>query len=149
MHYDLIAFLAGLLLLIGFISIVILVLFTICYWKIFTKAGEEGWKAIVPIYNVYTMYKIAWETKWFFITLALVFVGGFLSGLGFVTLSLPFTFAGGVIGIIFAVQLARAFGQSDGFAVGLILLSFIFYPILAFGSAEYKRGNAQMGNDAL
>ena len=143
MYDDLFAVLAGLFLFIGLISLVALVLYVVCYWKIFTKAGEEGWKVLIPFYNMYIMFKIAWETKWFFITLALAFVGGFLSGLGFAAFSLLFTLAASVIGIIFSVQLARAFGKSDGFAVGLIFLSFIFYPILAFGSAQYERGKVQ------
>ena len=39
--------------------------------------------------------------------------------------------------IITMVKLAKAFGKSGGFAVGLIFLSIIFYCILAFGDAQY------------
>jgi hypothetical protein len=41
-----------------------------------------------------------------------------------------------------AIDLAKCFGQSGAFAVGLILLSLIFYAILAFGSAQYRRVQA-------
>jgi hypothetical protein len=35
------------------------------------------------------------------------------------------------------VDLAKSFGKSGGYAVGLIFLSFIFIPMLGFGSAKY------------
>lgn len=31
----------------------------IANWRIFTKAGEAGWKSIIPIYGDYISYKIA------------------------------------------------------------------------------------------
>jgi arginine exporter protein ArgO len=34
-------------------------------------------------------------------------------------------------------MLSKSFGKDEGFTIGLIVLSFIFYPILAFGSAKY------------
>lgn len=34
------------------------ILQVIAYWKIFTKAGEEGWKSIIPIYNGYVQYRL-------------------------------------------------------------------------------------------
>lgn len=33
------------------------VLLAIAYWKIFEKAGEPGWKALIPFYNTYSQYK--------------------------------------------------------------------------------------------
>ena len=30
----------------------------IANWRIFTKAGEAGWKSIIPIYGDYISYKI-------------------------------------------------------------------------------------------
>ena len=44
------------------------ILQVIAYWKIFTKAGEEGWKSIIPIYNGYVQYRLTWECA--------VFLGG-------------------------------------------------------------------------
>lgn len=34
------------------VSIVSYVLIVIGWWKIFTKAGEAGWKSLIPFYNV-------------------------------------------------------------------------------------------------
>jgi hypothetical protein len=36
------------------------------------------------------------------------------------------------------VALAAKFGKGVGFAIGLIFLPFIFYPILGFGDAQYS-----------
>ncbi|TLM92974.1 MAG: signal peptidase I, partial [Actinobacteria bacterium] len=37
-------------------AIVIVVL--IGMWKVFEKAGQPGWKAIVPLYNLWTLVEI-------------------------------------------------------------------------------------------
>ena len=39
--------------------------------------------------------------------------------------------------ILTYIKLARAFNQSDAFAVGLAFLNIVFMAILAFGKSEY------------
>ena len=95
------------------------VLTIIATWKIFTKAGEKGWKSIIPIYNAYIFFKITWGNGWFFLLMLIPFVN---IAIYFVTLW----------------KLAKAFGKGVGFFIGLLLLEFIFMLILAFGSAEYQ-----------
>lgn len=34
------------------------IFYMIVNWKIFSKAGEPGWKSLIPFYNVYTEYKL-------------------------------------------------------------------------------------------
>jgi hypothetical protein len=48
-----------------------------------------------------------------------------------------------VILIILSNDLAKSFGKGVGFTIGLILLGFIFSPILGFGSAQYVGPAAQ------
>ena len=100
------------------ISLAISILMIIAWWKIFEKAGEAGWKAIIPILNVYVLFKIAWGSGWKFLLLIIPLVN---------------------IIILFIVfwKLARAFGQSTGMCVLMLFLSNIVMLILAFGSAEY------------
>jgi Family of unknown function (DUF5684) len=93
------------------------------FWRIFTKAGEPGWASIVPLYNIWVLLRIAGKPGWWLI---LVFV----------------PLVNIVIGIIETVELAKAFGKSGGFAVGLIFLPVIFYPVLAWGDAQYQRATA-------
>ena len=51
------------------------VLLVIAWWKIFTKAGVEGWMALVPFLNLYQIYKIAWGEGWYFLLMLIPFVG--------------------------------------------------------------------------
>lgn len=90
----------------------------ISMWKIFSKAGKPGWAAIVPLYNIIVMLEIVDKPLWWIILMFIPVINI-------------------VISIIVAVELAKKFGKSTGFAIGLILLPIIFYPILAFSSAQY------------
>lgn len=133
---------------IAVISIILCVLMIIAWWKIFTKAGEKGWKAIIPVYNSYTMYKVSWKTSmwWIMLAVSIVCIIG-ASMLSSSTTASPSViglilyWAAGivmfVIQIIFSVKLAKSFGKGGGFAVGLIFLNIIFMLILAFGNAQY------------
>lgn len=105
---------------VGYIIIMLVVaaFFIACYWKIFTKAGQPGWASIIPFYNLYIMLMIVGRPAWWIILFLIPCVNI-------------------VVMILFYLDLARVFGKSTGFGVGLILLSFIFIPILAFGDAEY------------
>ena len=118
----------------------------IANWKIFTKAGEAGWKSIIPFYNQYITFNLCWDTKFFWISLIVLFLSGFFSslstmiagvGLLFSLISSACSIAAAVITIIMLVKLADCFGKGKGFAVGLVLLEPIFRLILGFGSAEY------------
>lgn len=100
------------------VFLVIALLMIISFWKIFTKAGEPGWAAIVPFYNLIVMMKISGKPAWWFILLFLPIVGL-------------------VISILACIGLAERFGKGSGYGVGLALLSPIFAPMLAFGDARY------------
>jgi hypothetical protein len=88
-------------------------------WKLFTKAGQPGWAAIIPIVNAYFLCKVAGRPGWWVILM-------FIPLVNFVIL------------IIISIDIAKNFGKGTGFGVGVALLSFIFVPILAFGSARYQ-----------
>ncbi len=118
--------LAGFAMMIMIIAGIIGILTIIANWKIFKKAGEAGWKSIIPIYNVVVLFKIAGLSPWCLL--------GYLAVI--IPIVGPFITLG--ISIYLMVNLAKAFGKDGGFAVGLILLNTIFIMILAFGSAEYQ-----------
>ena len=67
------------------IAIALLALYIIGTWKIFEKAGESGWKSLIPFYNSYILFNLFWETKYFWISFLLEMVTLFL---GFVALLL-------------------------------------------------------------
>jgi Family of unknown function (DUF5684) len=89
------------------------------WWMIFTKAGEAGWKSIIPIWNILVLLRIVGR-EWWWIILFLIPVVGF------------------IIWIIVALDLAKSFGRGTGFAIGLILFPYVWSLILGFGSDTYK-----------
>jgi len=104
--------------------IIIWVVMVIAHWKIYEKAGKPGWAAIVPIYNLIVLLEIVGKPTWW-ILLFLV----------------P------CVNIVFLVWttnlLSKSFGQSEGFTIGLLLLGFVFYPVLAFGNYKYLGPSAK------
>lgn len=116
------------------------ILQVVAYWKIFTKAGEAGWKSLIPFYNMYTQYKLTWNPMWFFVLIAcgaVNFAFGGTEGV-FYAIGTLTSLAMGVIGIISNFKLSQAYGHGACFAIGLILLNPIFMLILGFGSSEYQ-----------
>ena len=126
----------------GATSVICAILMIIAWWKIFTKAGEKGWKAIIPIYNGYTQYKLFWNAKMFWIMLALGLVASICVAVGSTVCTIIGTLLlipALIIGIMFYHRVSKSFGHGVGFTVGLILLNIIFVLILAFGKSEYKK----------
>jgi hypothetical protein len=97
----------------------VVVVFVAGMWKVFAKAGQPGWAAIIPFYNCYILLKIAGRPGWW---LLLFFIP-------FVNLA---------IAIVVSIDVAKAFGQSALFGVLLLfLLSGIGYLVLGFGNYRY------------
>ena len=105
---------------IGYIIVMLLlaVLMIVSLWKIFDKAGQPGWAAIIPIYNMWVLLQIVGRPEWWIILFFIPCVNI-------------------VIAVMVYLDLARVFGKSVGFGIGLVLLPFVFLPILAFGDADY------------
>ena len=103
--------------------LILMAIYIISMWKIFTKAGQPGWAAIVPVYNIIVQLNVQGRPTWWIVWYLVPFVN-YVSGL--------------VMFIIAGLDLAKRFGKSGGFAAGLILLNPIFLLILAFGSARYQ-----------
>lgn len=108
-----------------YVIVVIAIVQIVSMWKIFTKAGEKGWKAIIPIYNLITLYKISGVSPWL-VLLYLLNIIPVVGGL--VTL---------ILTIYVYSKLSKSFGKDIGYTLGLIFLTPIFFAMLAFGSAEY------------
>lgn len=87
-------------------------------WKVFEKARQPGWAAIIPFYNFYIMLKIAGKPGWWLVLMLIP-----------------------IVNYVFVIwtynMISKSFGKDEGFTVGLVLLGFIFWPILGFGSARY------------
>lgn len=125
-----------------------IVLSVITSWRIFVKTGEKGWKALIPFYSKYVLFKQVWDKNvyWFVLVFDLLFcftfrmlihpaneteqlVWGILSALLYIVL---FVFT-----VIREMHLSSAFNHNNKFALGLIFLNPVFTCILAFGKAQY------------
>ena len=109
--------LGGMLVLIIYLGIIVVMFASM--WKLFAKAGKPGWASLVPIYNLIVILDIAGKPAWWLVLFLIPFVNF-------------------IAGVIVAISLAAKFGKSTGFAIGMILLPFVFYPLLAFGDASYQ-----------
>ena len=117
----------------------------IANWRIFTKAGEAGWKSLIPVYSDYVSYRIAWHTSYFWLTFILGIISsvaqnyiktnGAVTALSVIVSLIQIVMA--IITILYSVKLSRAFGHGIGFAIGLIFLQPIFLLILGLGSDTY------------
>jgi len=108
------------------ISVALAVIMIAAMWKVFTKAKQPGWAAIVPIYNYYILLKIVGRPTWWLLLLLL----GFIPVVGGIA-----TF---VISIIVFNDLSKSFGRGTGMTVLLALVPFVGFPILGFGKDVYK-----------
>ena len=107
---------ASLITLVIFLAIAVFYLATM--WIIFTKAGRPGWAAIIPIYSTIVLLQITGHSGWTILLFLIPFVNI-------------------IFGLFVLNDLSKVFGHGIGFTLGLIFLSFIFYPILAFGGSKY------------
>lgn len=100
------------------LMLVMCIAMIVAQWRIFEKAGIDGWKAIIPFYNTYCWFGLVWTSGWFFLLTLIPIVG--------------------IIAILItSFKLGAAFGKGLLFNLGLIFFSPVFYLILAFDSSEY------------
>ena len=113
----------------GFIFLFVLVLTFGIIWKVFVKAGQPGWAALVPFYNHYLLVTeiCKKEILWFI--------------LGFVPI------ANIVAAWVISQALAKKFGRSEAFGMGLFFLAPLFFAILAFGKARYEGGRGSRDDE--
>ena len=109
------------------IYLVIMVAVIIGMWKMFVKAGEYGWAALIPLYNLWVLNRIGGK-EWYW------FIGYFIPLVGFILI------------LLLSIAVAKRFGMPLIYGVGVFLLPFIFYPILGFGDARYQPITAGSGS---
>ena len=130
----------GMLAVYATIALVIYVLLVIAMWRIFTKAGEAGWKSLIPIYNVYIWYKIVGLQNAFWLMIAFSFIIGIVYAISptlYVVTCTIYSITALLVTIFHSIRLSKSFGHKGGFAVGLIFLPTIFTLILGFSSDKF------------
>lgn len=145
------------IMMIALVCVAIAVLTIIARWKIFTKAGEAGWKCIIPIYSDYIEWKISWTNMtMFWVSIALILGGALIGSFtgtfvvssdgqvvagsgGFVgILCMILMFAGAILGLVQKFKLFKSFGKGAGWFVLYLFFQTIITLVLGFGSAQYQ-----------
>ena len=100
-------------------GLLFLLLIIASYWKVFAKAGQAGWKSLIPIYNLFVLLQIAGCPSWWLLMFFLPVVNIYFL-------------------VVMHIRLAEKFGKTPLFGFALCFLGFIFFPLLAFGPATYE-----------
>ena len=129
---------------VAILAIIWLILQIIADWKIFTKAGEAGWKSIIPFYNYYVEYKLCWNGLYGLIFGVLYIVVNLITrqnATDLPTWQTILLFAGLVVMAVLhwieSQKLAKAFGKGFGYGLCLFFLGSIARLALGFGKARY------------
>ncbi|MCU9534043.1 DUF5684 domain-containing protein [Streptococcus sp. CSL10205-OR2] len=94
-------------------------------WRTFEKANEPGWKVLIPIYNLYILSKIIYGNGWQFVLLLIPVINIYYS-------------------IRFSLDMAKSYGKSTAFGIGIFLLSPLFISIIGYGASEYQGVQREM-----
>lgn len=114
----------------NFYNFVLYAIILVSQWFVYQKMGREGWEGIVPFYNSYVLFEVLYGNGWRFLLVLVPFYGIYILVKAY-------------------VDLAHAFNKGSGFGVGLLLLGFIFMPILAFSNdIQYQDGRYSVNVDS-
>lgn len=139
----------GFFLIVLAIVIAILVIIVISNWKILTKANEEGWKALIPFYNKWTLCEVVGLSPYWVIELLVVqalylFINQVLEGSFIVTsLSWLVSLNSLYFNVVYSLSLAKSFGKDKSFGILTVFFPVITLPMLAFGKSEYVGKNGE------
>ena len=136
-------FLLRLILIIWLITALPKIFLRIMQWIVNNKAGKPGWHVLIPFLRTYTRAKFGGTVKYFWVFSICYLIAGAILNVSDIPIIL--TIVGLVLAIVAFVAyvqvehgVARVFGKTNGFGVGLVFLPFIFYPILALGNSQYN-----------
>ena len=138
------------------IALIYYIVRVIAQWRIFKKAGEPGWKSLIPIYAEYVLCKIVWNTNYFIKVVIVALIMGvcnYLLPQDGATSYTTVQYIAAVIDLVaaiyvlvlhfkFSMRYARAYGKGTGFGIGLFFLPHIFQLILGLGASEYVGNQA-------
>lgn len=118
---------------------------TVAQWHIFKKAGEKGWKALIPFYSIFVSHHlIGMRHIWFILDIVfwvtevvLEIIEGTPHWIedAFFYMALIFTLVSEILHIM---KLCYCYTKSELFGIGLFVLPPVFSLILAFDKSEYN-----------
>ena len=112
------------------VSAMIYILIAAGAWRIFEKMGREGWEGIIPFYNLYVLFDELYGSGWKMLLLLIPIYNIYVA-------------------VKFNIDLSHAFHLHGAYAIGLLFLPVVFYPVLGFGDAVYLDGNPDRNGDNM
>lgn len=101
---------------------IFLVINIVAMWKLFAKAGEPGWKSLIPIYNSWIFLRLGDQPGWWA-------VAGLIPPLGIVTL---------ILSIIAAHRIGLKLSKPDWWVILYIFVQPIWMLVLAFDKSTWN-----------
>lgn len=127
------------------IMIAIYVLFIAAEWRILTKAGEKGWKALIPIYNIYVSHHIVGMSHiWFVLEICTWIIEAVfesvrvIPGWAVIAFGIPTLIITILSELIHIIKMCDCFGKGTLFKIGMILVPNLFTLIIAFDGSKYQ-----------
>lgn len=135
-----------------FVGLAVYVLYVVGLWKVFKKAGEDGWKALIPFYNTYVLIKIVGLSWWWFLLAVAPTLVGLVSGTA--TLVSLGSICQILANVCIAKNLSMKMHKDTATIVLLVLFPVIMYPVLGLGSSTWDDSvqtpqNGIFGGDPL
>ena len=123
----------GVLIFSWIVGIAAAVFMIIGMWKIFKKAGRNGWEALIGGHDMFVLFEIAGINPIWCVWILIASFAAIIPFIGWLA-------AAAVIGFAWFwmnIKLAKTFGKETGYGVLMAFFPFVMYPILAFGPATY------------
>ena len=108
----------GVSIIVFFAAIGLFTLMVASVWRVFTDMGDPGWVGLVPFLRDYRVLQRSRPNHAAILTVSAIFCG--------------------IGSIVASWDIAKLFGKSPWFGLGLVFLPFIFMPMLAFGDSQYQ-----------
>ena len=126
-------------------GVAIYALFVAAEWRILTKAGEKGWKSLIPVYNVYVSHHIVGMSHIWFVLEICTWVVEFvfeavkvIPDWAVIAFGIPTAIITLLSELIHIIKMCNCFGKGILFKIGMILVPNLFTLIIAFGKSEYR-----------
>mgnify|MGYP003229283797 CR=1 FL=1 len=138
-------------------NVFLILLVYVVNWRVFLKAGEKGWKSLIPFYNEYVQYKflkmkadivkaisdlyrVVLILQFCIVPVSIMFAN--IKNI-FVTVFTTLILILMVLAIVYidftsCSRLATSFGRGKKFAWGIFIFRFLFTTIIAFDKSEFK-----------
>ena len=138
----------ALILILGLLIMAYLVFYIVCLWKLFKKAGKNGWEALIPFYNTYVLVEIAGLNWWYFL---IAISGTIASMLNIDGLTWLTNIASLAVNFFIFYNLAKKMHKEPmGIAIAGVFVSGIMVPVLALSkSYEYDSSVAVSPNGPI